>query len=152
MDIKKYIRFNIYTAIILGSIPATLIAHYGSVPSLFVFLNSLNPSNIVFIYMLSLYLFYFLISGLLIFLKKYNILQPVWLLNVQIFFKHAGHTMHGVILIMAGALIVSVIPIIFVEPSIISFAMAFIACTFSLTLIVGGCYISKTKAHIESAI
>ena len=152
MNIRKHAFKSIVTGIFLGGVPSILLAKSSGIPELMDFMRALNPPNIVIEFLVLLYLAYLSLSAAVLLWKRLVGPAPQWLVFAHSFFGDAGFALQSVLLAIAGALFVSLPPVVWVQPEPVSIAALVFGYGLAVGAILTSCLMAASREYVEARI
>ena len=136
-------------AIFAGSIPCTMIARFGGIELLILFLKSIIPSDPL-VALFAIYYVFYLLFAISIFHLKNLTRIPDWLLRMFKFSSQIGHFLQGVLLVLSGSIFVVFPSIVWVSPDFTSVTFFIISYMMACALILANCIMLAIKEKFSN--
>ena len=150
MKLWKHVSRNLFVALFLGSIPCVVILNTSGFEELTIFLNGFMPARNILIYLVLLFFVHVILAVIVSHFKKNGKETPRLLKLFAGIFDDIGYALQGIFLALAGAIIITVIPIPFLERSINSLVLYSAAYYLAFGCIFVGCFMSAVKEKLSN--
>ena len=141
------------SSLIVGGVPCALIVHFLGVDALFEYVRSLTPPDVVTYYFGILTLTHIAIWAIIKYLLQTEDTSKAILSKLHIISYNVGFTLTGIYRVLAGAMLVYLAPILYVEPTSSNIPIASFGYYFAIACLLMCCVLStiqdETKVRVK---